>query len=487
MLKRSELNSRSQSSAADRKTRAKKNRLRSRLQSRRLQMEGLEARQLLAAEVVDIPVVDPALFAAQAPRNIGDVPAFDVSEGEAANETGVNDTFLTATFLPLGTGPGQQDTIDITGAMPVTTDPIRGNTVTDVDTFAFDLRAGDILDVSVLGAAGNLTVSYGDGSFWFGSDSQQNVVLPSNSPLTSTGNANASQVIPEDGRYYLTLAPSSTQATYTAGLRVYRPVAESLPVGAQQYLYLDLDGGFYPTSLFPGALPQGIVRVTGLPNSLPALGIQADDDQALDDLITQLVEEVERNYATVTVDGGNGNYNESGVAGEYGITVLNSRDHADPGFDNPLVTRIIVATQVETGFGTGLLGIAQSVDIGNFDMGENALVLVDDVLAAATAFPIAPTSSQLDAVARRMATTISHEAAHTFGLRHTNGDNFVGNIIDEGPGINTNFFRLGVGPDGIFGTVDDTEIGFPTDQFSLNEGLFGFSRTAESLAWGLAT
>ena len=57
------------------------------------------------------------------------------------------------------------------------------------------------------------------------------------------------------------------------------------------------------------------------------------------------------------------------------IKILNSRDHRDP-FGQPNVSRIIVGgTIAESGVGT--IGIAQSIDPGNFDTAETALVLLD--------------------------------------------------------------------------------------------------------------
>ena len=109
-------------------------------------MENLEARQLLAAEI------DPSLFAAVEPRNVGTVPSFQVVETEI--NPGENDSIQNAEFVPLGTGPGDEHTIDLSGTMSVTTSS-QGNTTADVDTFAFDLEAGDILDVAVVGATAN--------------------------------------------------------------------------------------------------------------------------------------------------------------------------------------------------------------------------------------------------------------------------------------------------------------------------------------------
>ncbi|WP_182865003.1 Ig-like domain-containing protein [Rhodopirellula sp. JC639] len=478
-----------------------------RQQRRRLLMEGLESRQLLAAVPSagsDNALVDTDLFLPTNPRNIGTVPAFVVNEAEAANETGVNDSRFSAQFLPLGTGASEENTIDINGSLPVTVSG-QGNVTADVDTYAFNLNEGDILDISVIGAGANLTVLYGpsvsgttynpratNGAFWFGTDSNQGVIHPDNSPLMTAGNAVAAQVVPHTGTYYLIVAPSSTSVNYTAGLRVYRPVGESLPIGAQQTIYLDFEGGFYPTTLFPGSVnPFGIVRFSSLRENLAALGLQDTSEAAYNELITKTVELVHSDFQSVVREGQNGDYNTTGNPGDFGIRILNSRDAAlglypEPSLDDPLVTRLFIGGTIADAGIDGILGIAQSLDIGNFDMSENSILPIDFFLASATQFPIANNKSVLDAIARSMAWTVSHEAGHTFGIRHTDGTNAIGNIVD-GVGPRRDEFGMGVGFDQIFGTVDDTIPEFAIDRFDLNEGLFGFQDVPNALAYSLAT
>ncbi len=249
-------------------------------------MEGLESRQLLAAEVF-LPNVSVPLFTG--PRNIGAVQATQHFEKETLGQTGKNDYYLSADYLPLGTAPGKQATIDVRGSLPVnsfTNNPFEFST--DLDVYAFDLRAGDILDIATIGAAGTIDVSYADGRHWFGTDINQAIFYPADSPLQTFGNAVAAQVVPEDGRYYLTVSPVDTTANYTVGLRTYRPVVEQLPIGAQQVIFLDFDGAIYPRSVFSDGtgIPQpGVVRIPSLQDSLPILGIQELDTNGLNELI----------------------------------------------------------------------------------------------------------------------------------------------------------------------------------------------------------
>ncbi len=72
-------------------------------------------------------------------------------------------------------------------------------------------------------------------------------------------------------------AAITTDGSYTIGLRAYRPVVESLPIGTQQFIFIDMDGAIYPRSVFDdgtGIPPPGIIRLPSLRESLPLIGIE---------------------------------------------------------------------------------------------------------------------------------------------------------------------------------------------------------------------
>ncbi|MEO1528269.1 MAG: Ig-like domain-containing protein [Planctomycetota bacterium] len=478
MIQRTDSESRNRQNASQREGARRR---RSRSQRRRLLMEGLEARQLLASDLPDLPA---DFLQLSEPRNIGSVPAFVVNEVETT--PGTNDFLGGAQLVPLGTGAGDEDTIDVNGSMGLTVNN-AGVITTDIDTYAFDLRAGDILDLAITGAGSNLTVFHPNGRLWFGTDLNTSVGYPSGSPLQTLGNAAAAQVVPEDGRYFVQLAPSLGSANYTLGLRAYRPVLETAPIGSGQVIFLDFDGGIFPTSDFGNTAgnPLGVVRFQGLDANLATLGfINPNNPEDVDAIIDYILEEIPQHFESVATGGSNGDFSTTGIAGEFGLKILNSRDHADPG-NHPLVTRVIFGTDQELTT-QGLFGIAQSIDVGNFRPNESVLIGLDAHLASAAGYPLSPSVSLSDAIAQQMAGTISHEAGHSFGIWHTNGQNAVNNLMDEGS-ASLDDFSQGIGPDGIFGTSDDLVPGFFNDQFSLNEFFFGIEEVPKGLSHALST
>ena len=445
-------------------------------------MEGLEDRQLLASDLPDLPA---DFLQLSDPRNIGAVPAFVVNESELT--PGTNDFLGGAQFVPLGTGTGEEDTIDVNGQMGLTSNA-AGVITTDIDSYSFDLRAGDILDLAITGAGGNFTVFHPNGRVWFGTTQNTSFGYPAGSPLQTLGNAAAAQVVPEDGRYFVQLAPSFGNLNYTLGLRVYRPILESAPIGASQVLFLDFDGGLFATSDFATTAgdPLGAVLFQGLDANLVTLGyVNENSPEDVDAIIDYILEEIPEHFESVSNGGSNGDFNTTGVAGDFGIKVLNSRDHDDPG-NHPLVTRVIFGTDQELN-SAGLFGIAQSIDVGNFRPNESVLIGLDAHLASAAGYPLSPAVSLGDAIAQQMSGTITHEAGHSFGIWHTNGQNAINNLMDEGS-QSLDDFSQGIGPDGIFGTNDDLTPGFFNDQFSVQESLFfGIEEVPKGLSHVLST
>ncbi|PHQ33381.1 Ig-like domain-containing protein [Rhodopirellula bahusiensis] len=484
----------SDSNAGKGRSKRRSDRRSKRTQKRRLMMEGLESRQLLAAGGI-VPST-PALDEYEGPRNVGSVSSFPMFESEARGEFGENDFFQDAEFLPLGNAAGQRDTIDLSGTAGIFPRS-SGGVTTDIDVFSFDLQAGDILDVATIGGSAQFTVMLPNGQVWFGVEGvlagsfPQYDTYPVDSPLQTLGNQAFAQIVPEAGRYSVLVSAESNSVDYTLGLRTYRPVTESLPVGEGQVIFLDFDGGAFPRSVLreiyaPAGDPLlgGVALIPGIEQTLSGLGVVNQAAGAIEDLQLSIAAEVERIFEDVGAKNINGDFDSTGNPGDYGVTILNSLEHADPG-SNPNVSRVVVTgTSVNYGFAAT---VAETVDVGNFRLDEYAIVQLDTWVPVAQAFPRSQASSEFDVLASFLGAVAAHEAAHIMGIRHTDGDNLIVNVGNEGGSQNSFDQLAGLGVDGIYGTNDDNPPTFETDFFSLVEGIFGTNYTAHSIAYALAT
>ena len=450
---------------------------------RQLTIESLENRQLLAAAI--------GAGSFTAPRNVGTVTAFQVIEKETATQRSMNDRIQTAEAIPLGTGVGQQNTIDLRGNLPPyrAGSPLTGTQPEDVDFFSFNLKAGDILDISTLGSAGSFDVFFGNGSYWFGTEINQAAIAvpPPASPLMTIGTAVGAQVVPSDGTYYLRVGRAtlvSGQDNYTVGLRVYRPLLEQQPIGTKQKIFLDFDGAIVPGSVLPPGLVPGTIRIPSLADSLTQLNLLPSEENTL---INRVVAETAKRFQSLVTNGTNGDFATTGIPGQYGIEILNSRDHLDPGND-PFTTRVFIGGSTTDLGVTGVYGISSTLDIGNFDTSDVVFLPVEYYEQDVLLVPNTNSTSVMDKLGVSIASVVAHEVAHAVGSRHTDFANNVPSLSDAGGVGSFEQNALGVGPDGIFGTADDITIGFArVDKFVASEGFYGNHWVAPGLSWALAT
>lgn len=366
----------------------------------------------------------------------------------------------------------------------------------DVDYYAVELTEGDILGANVFGAGQTVSLYDTSGILLFESSRFMSDLYPEDSPLPGDGNASGSIVAATTGTYYVSVRGNVGE--YDLQLRAFRPELETQLIGTDsvQTLYLDFDGATVDPSIFYDFLPSSDAILSPLSAFLTNWGLTAGDEA---EVIEAIRDRVIANFLTIGEDGNNGEYFDPdtgaviGSPGDYGIQILDSL--AYPGldeFNTPNFSRIVIGGTINE-LGISTLGIAESIDVGNFDTTETAVVLLD-LLSSTDPFfagdslnfvSLAPASTMIDLIGVAVGNIVAHEAGHFFGLFHTDNENESIQIIDQG-GVGAAVYA-GVGEDGFFGSDDDVNVAFGTDYLISSEFFSGSQDSINTLAFGLST
>jgi len=349
-------------------------------------------------------------------------------------------------------------------------DLILSRNTLDIDIYSFEADAGDVIGLNMSGSARFIDLLNPAGTTLVGSASDSSGIYPPASLLPGGGVASSAYVIPESGTHYALIFGGD--GAYSFELRGFRSPQEAS--GTKQTIFIDFDGATLDTTIFSSS---GFVDATLSPlvDFLPGWGLTAGD---LDAVIDAILAEVERSLKDDIA--------ANGLNPGYDVEILNSRDHADP-FGDPNVSRVIVGgTQAESGIQT--IGIAQSIDPGNFETEETALVLLDLLSAAASnpnslnQYPLTGGATIIDLIGTGVGNIVAHEAGHFLANFHTDNSNILPNIMDTGGNLAN---LVGVGVDGQFGSGDDVQVVFEADTYDPFEGFFGVEDTKNAIAWAL--
>ena len=360
---------------------------------------------------------------------------------------------------------------------------------TDSDFFAFQLEAGDVLGASIVGRSEpSLGVFSSDGELEVGTVGPSTFPIEE-SPLPADGQTTLSLVAPESGRYFIEVAQNL--GPYELELVASRPGLELTP-GRKQILYIDFTGEEINLEPGFGANPNADLSPFG--DFLPDWGIE-NSVESRTQLAERIVATVEENVERDLRESGVNSSFDVEIVSDFGVPQLAEELELRLSTSDDPVSRVIVGGTIEES-GIRTLGIAETIDPGNFATEEVALLLLDILSAPATPGASADTTASLNDVQLAPGTTIedvvavvvgnlaSHEAGHYLGNYHTDGlnDNFT--IMDEGPG--GLFVIAGIGPSGVFGAADQLDVDFGTDRYSTLEGQFGENDTQANTAFALS-
>lgn len=344
----------------------------------------------------------------------------------------------------------------------------------DRDVYAVPMQAGDVLGATVQDSR-YVSVFGPDGTEMHRSGQDASGVYPLDSPLPgANGEPVTDYVARTDGTYYVEI--SGGDGRYISTLEVYRYGGSA---GRQtQTIYLDTDGARLNTRIFNTG-GGGVATLSPLKSFLGKWGLtRAQEPELIDAIKANVQESVERDLAA------------AGLSDTVSVEVVASGDGPDP-TGQPGVTRLVLGGTIEES-GIGAIGIAQSIDPGNFARTETGLVLMDvlsepgniDAAPASINSYLTSDSDRLAFVAQAIGNVTVHEAGHMFGNFHTDNSNAVANLMDAG---GDGFDRLfGVGPDGVGGTTDD-DVDFVTDRYDPFEGFVGDEDTVARSTWGMST
>ncbi|WP_372367041.1 hypothetical protein [Candidatus Uabimicrobium sp. HlEnr_7] len=363
-----------------------------------------------------------------------------------------NDNTVTAN--PAITSSGQN--LDVSGNL----------TASDVDSYRLETQKGDVIGIAVKGNGLDTVIGIYDagGEEIISNDDHSGVAsfYPDGSPLpspTSTENSALTWIAPKNGTFFVVVKgfDDSVSGDYTLEIRSTRPFLETQPRGTKQIIFLDFNGATINSQQLFG---QGKSSATLSP---------------MIDFLTnwQLTAFEERQVADVVIANIEQDLNKlKAINPNADFEIRNSFDHPDE-FGLPHVSRVIIGGTIQQiGFPT--IGIASSVDPGNFETQDTAVVLLD-LLSAPSSDPNSINSlklksgfSKIEAVGFVIAKITAHEIGHFLGCWHTNNENSVHCTMDQGGDL---LNSSGIGRDKVLGSNDDKQVLFAKDAYIENEGI----------------
>ncbi len=355
--------------------------------------------------------------------------------------------------------------------------------VVDADYFVVHLNKGDAIAGGFDGAR-EIGILDPAGVQRSGSQFNPSFIYPASSPLRHDRFNGFDHVATVDGPHAVFV--SDGVGEYEGELRVVRSGLAGDRSRDQQVIFLDFDGATLPGDTFGTGFDAEMSPLSAFLERWDLTA--ADEDAVIDATIDAVVETLDTDLRVR--DGRNGDRDADGKGTQFDVEILNSRDHGDR-WGEPNVSRVIIGGTIEE-VQIPTIGIAQSIDPGNLETEETAIVLLDVMSEPAAgvgspsinSYDLAEGVTKAEFVGFVVGNITSHEIGHYIGNWHQETFNEILAIMDAGgdfPAI------AGVGDDGVYGTADDNDPDFVEDVFNTFEGFNGVEDTAGRSVFGLST
>jgi hypothetical protein len=353
----------------------------------------------------------------------------------------------------------------------------------DFDYYLVDLRRGDAI-AGGFDASRQVGILDPDGVQRSGAPFNPSFIYPLESPLRHDRRSGFDHVATVDGTYAVFVGDGLGE--YQGEMRVIRSGLADERNTAQQIIFLDFDGAIVPGDIWGTGIDADL---SPLSTFLERWDLDAsDEDAVIDATIDAVIETLDHDLRVL--DGRNGDRDATNRGTEFDVLILNSRDHGDR-WGDPNVSRVVIGGTIEE-LQIPTIGIAQTIDPGNTDTTETAVVLLDVMSepaglpgdASINSYGVAAGVTKAEFVGFVIGHITAHEIGHYIGNWHQETFNEVEALMDAGgdfPAI------AGVGEDNIFGTADDTDPDFVEDVFNFFEGFTGVEDTAGRSVFALST
>lgn len=343
---------------------------------------------------------------------------------------------------------------------------------TDVDTYAFYAEEGQIISVSDSNMSLDISLRK-DGKHIIAGHVPGFSIFPESSQIPRSNVKDLVYTVQESGTYTISIRSAGfteKAQDYDVKLSILDGSHFDMDVNENQIVFLDFNGAKLNGRPFNGL--DEMIELSPLADFMIDLGLAPEEENQL---VLEVSKRVEAKVRSIL--------DEASTAETSKVTFYNSLEHEDT-FGQQNVSRLIVGgTEEELKMST--IGVAQSIDVGNFDKEESAIILLDnisDIYYQDSVHNLRNESTHFDLVAEVLAVVSAHELGHILSAFHTDNSNETANIMDAGGNM---AMKIGSGEDEIYGTEDDVDVYYAEDELDPWEGFRGNQHTGSIIAASL--